>query len=332
MAHPPLAPASRIRGSLYGVAVCDALGAPVEFCARGTFPPITDGFQYNPNFDLAPGCWTDDTSMTLCLAQSLVDRAGAFDARDQVGKYVKWYEEGYMSSVGKCFDIGNATRNALAIWREYLKGAAAATGEGEGMEGAQKAVDARLKKKVQCGNGALMRVAPVGLVFYRDEVKAVEYAGLSSQVTHPYPTNAEACVVYTKLVAATFTDKSKADLASIVADWAFDDPDLKSRFEKYRDLRSWKEVKSDRISSSGYVVHSLEASLWGFFTTESFEEGALKVINLGDDADTVGAIYGGIAGAFYGVEAIPQKWLSELEAKDIVDAVVEGVVALVGPG
>ncbi|KAL8896235.1 MAG: hypothetical protein Q9207_007809, partial [Kuettlingeria erythrocarpa] len=192
-----------------------------------------------------------------------------------------------------------------------------------------KAVDAKLKKKVQCGNGALMRVAPVGLVFHADEAKAMEYARLSSQVTHPYPTNAEACMVYTKMIAATFTGSSKTDLASIVADWAFEDPDLKSRFEKYGDLRSWKEVESDRISSSGYVVHSLEASLWGFFTTDSFEEGALRVVNLGDDADTVGAIYGGIAGAFYGVEAIPLKWLSKLEAKDMVDAVVEGVVALV---
>ncbi|KAL8919238.1 MAG: hypothetical protein Q9208_006899 [Pyrenodesmia sp. 3 TL-2023] len=322
-----LAPASRIRGSFYGVAVCDALGAPVEFCQRGTFPPVT-GLRYNRNFDLAPGCWTDDTSMTLCLAQSLVDRKGGFDAQDQVKKYIKWYMDGYMSSIGKCFDIGNATRNALAIWREHLKGTA--PGE-EAMASGQKSVDASLKRKMQCGNGSLMRVSPVGLVFHQDEAKAVEYAALSSQVTHPYPTNAEACMVYTKMTAATFKHSSKADLASIVADWAFEDPDLRSRFEKYSDPGSWKEVESDRISSSGYVVHSLEASLWAFFTTDSFEEGALKVVNLGDDADTVGAIYGGIAGAYYGVEAIPKKWLTRLEAKDIVDAVVEGVVALVDP-
>ncbi|KAL8762623.1 MAG: hypothetical protein Q9184_001424 [Pyrenodesmia sp. 2 TL-2023] len=322
-----LAPASRIRGSLYGVAVCDALGAPVEFCQRGTFPPVTS-IRYNGHFDLAPGCWTDDTSMTLCLAQSLVESNGVFDTQDQVKKYIQWYEQGYMSSTGKCFDIGNATRNALAIWRKHLKGAA--RGE-EDMASGQKTVDGSLKKKMQCGNGSLMRVSPIGLMFHKDEAKAVEYAALSSQVTHPYPTNAEACMAYTKMVAATFKNCSKAGLASIIADWAFEDPDLKSRFEKYSDLRSWKEVESDRISSSGYVVHSLEASLWALFTTDSFEEGALKVVNLGDDADTVGAIYGGIAGAFYGVEAIPEKWLTLLEAKDVVDAVVEGVVALVAP-
>ncbi|KAK4690268.1 hypothetical protein P7C71_g6482, partial [Lecanoromycetidae sp. Uapishka_2] len=107
---------SRIRGSLYGVAVVDALGGPVEFRARGSFPPVTE-FRYNSHFDLAPGTWTDDTSMTLCLAQSIVERDGNFVVHDQVRKYVNWKEEGYMSATGKCFDIGNATREALVIWK-----------------------------------------------------------------------------------------------------------------------------------------------------------------------------------------------------------------------
>lgn len=320
----PLSAASRISGSLYSLAICDALGGPVEFCRRGTFPPVT-GMQYNSKFDLPPGCWTDDTSMTLCLAQSLIDNKGAFVSQDQVKKYIRWYEEGYMSSIGKCFDIGNATRNALSIWREHLKG----KGSAEDMERGQAAIDKALKKKVQCGNGSLMRVSPIGLVFHKDPAKAIEYADLSSRVTHPYPTNSEACKVYTKLIAATFDNPSKADQASIVTSWQFEDPDLKFRFGKYRDLYSWQVVNSQQISSSGYVVHSLEASLWAFFTTATFEEGALKAVNLGDDADTVGAIYGGIAGAFYGFEALPKSWLEGLKAKSTVDAVVEGMVALV---
>ncbi|MCJ1449955.1 hypothetical protein MMC28_000283, partial [Mycoblastus sanguinarius] len=108
---------SRIRGSLYGVAVVDALGGPVEFHRRGTFTPIAS-YRYNRNFGLAPGTWTDDTSMTLCLAQSIIDRDGKFCLHDQIRKYVKWWEEGYMSATGKCFDIGNATRQALEIWNE----------------------------------------------------------------------------------------------------------------------------------------------------------------------------------------------------------------------
>lgn len=324
----PMSTAYRVRGSLYGVAVCDALGAPVEFCRRGTFPSVT-AMRYNPNFDLPPGSWTDDTSMTLCLAQSLVDNDGDILLQDQVKKYIQWFKDGYMSSTGKCFDIGNATRNALSIWREeFAKGGSAA----EVLKRGQLAIDKALKHKIQCGNGSLMRVSPIGLVFNEDVAKAMEHAAASSQVTHPYPTNTEACKIYTKLIASTFRDIVKPDLALIVANWTFEDPDLKSRFAKYHAFEAWQEVSEKQISSSGYVVHSLEASLWAFFTTASFEEGALKAVNLGDDADTVGAIYGGIAGAFYGVEAIPQKWLNGLRAKSMVDDVIEGVVALAQPG
>lgn len=110
---------SRIRGSIYGVASVDALGGPVEFSPRGTFPPVTS-FRHNPNFNLAPGTWTDDTSMTLCLAQSLVDTHGVFVAQDQIKKYIAWYQDGYMSATGKCFDIGMATRTALTIWRGFF--------------------------------------------------------------------------------------------------------------------------------------------------------------------------------------------------------------------
>lgn len=112
--------ASRIRGSLYGVAVADALGGPVEFHRRGSFPPVI-GYRYNRNFDLAPGTWTDDTSMTLCLAQSLVERDGKFVIHDQIRKYVQWKEYGYMSATGRCFDIGNATKQALGIWQGSTK-------------------------------------------------------------------------------------------------------------------------------------------------------------------------------------------------------------------
>ncbi|KAL8813560.1 MAG: hypothetical protein Q9223_004888 [Gallowayella weberi] len=321
----PISTASRVRGSLYGVAVCDALGAPVEFCQRGSFRPVT-GFRENPNFDLQPGCWTDDTSMTLCLAQSLVDTKGQFTPQDQVKKYIKWKQAGYMSSIGECFDIGNATRNALSIWRVELLPKSGP--DPEAMEKGQLAIDKALKHKVQCGNGSLMRVSPIGLVYHRDHTKAMEYAAASSRLTHPYLTNSEACSIYTKLIASTFLDLSKSDLASIISDWSFTDPDLKTRFEKYGKRQRWKEVGQEQISSSGYVVHSLDASLWAFFTTNTFEEGALRVVNLGDDADTVGAIYGGIAGAFYGLEAIPPKWLKGLKAKSIVDDVVESLVIL----
>lgn len=111
---------SRIRGSLYGTAVVDALGGPVEFHRRGTFAPVTS-YRFNATFGLKPGTWTDDTSTMLCLAQSLVDTDGEFVIQDQIRKYVDWYQDGYLSATGKCFDIGNATMQSLAIWEEFTR-------------------------------------------------------------------------------------------------------------------------------------------------------------------------------------------------------------------
>ena len=177
-----------------------------------------------------------------------------------------------------------------------------------------------------------MRVSPIALVYHNVPSVALENAVLSSQVTHPYPTNSEACKIYTKLIGLALTTTTKEALANQLTSHGFEDPDLRSRFAKYSDLASFKQVSETDISSSGYVVHSLEASLWAFFTTDTFREGALKVVNLGDDADTVGAIYGGLAGAFYGIENVPDEWLNKLQRKDIVDEVSEGLVKLCRTG
>ncbi|KAL8843003.1 MAG: hypothetical protein Q9176_002306 [Flavoplaca citrina] len=144
-----------------------------------------------------------------------------------------------------------------------------------------------------------------------------------------YPTNAEASKIYTQLILSTFQNMAKPDLASIVTNWGFEDPDLKNRFAHYRTFEALQEVPEERISSSGYFVHRLEASLRAFFTTQSLEQGALKVVNLGDDADTVDAIYGGLTEAFYDVEAIPQEWLDGLQERKVLNNVVEDVLALV---
>lgn len=141
--------ASRIRGSLYGVAVADALGGPVEFHRRGTFPLVT-GFRPNDNFDLPSGTWTDDTSMMLCLAQSLVDTKGVFIAQDQVQKYIQWFNQGYMSSVGHCFDIGNATRIALRIWKDVFDSRLSVDcTDSNGHSRGQDLIDRTLKREVQ---------------------------------------------------------------------------------------------------------------------------------------------------------------------------------------
>ena len=175
-----------------------------------------------------------------------------------------------------------------------------------------------------------MRVVPIPLIYHRNPALALRNAHLSSQVTHPHPTNTEACQIYTTLVMLALSPTtSKADLAQAVTTYPFTSKPLRERFAKYTDLASFALVSEAEIQSSGYVVATLEAALWSFFTTSGFREGALKAVNLGDDADTVGAVYGGLAGAFYGVEDIPTEWMDGLMRRDLVDEVVEGMVKLV---
>lgn len=189
-----------------------------------------------------------------------------------------------------------------------------------------------------------MRCAPIPLVYHSNLTLAHRYAAEASLPTHPHPTCQQACQIYTHLIGQMFNDTtitSKEDLCKSLA--SFDNPKddgigsgghltpaLRDALGKYKALESFTQTKEEDIKSSGYVVHTLEAALWAFFTTRTFQEGALKVVNLGDDADTVGATYGVLAGAWYGIEAIPEEWLNGLQAKSMIDGVVEGVVKLVG--
>ena len=172
-----------------------------------------------------------------------------------------------------------------------------------------------------------MRTAPIGLFFSKDIDLASRVAVASSDVTHPYPTNSEACVFYTRLIVRAMQGASKPELLAELASFRF--KELKARFEKHQLPGSFAKLKEENVSSSGYVVNSLEASLWAFFTTQTFRDGAIKVVNLGDDADTVGAIYGGLAGAFYGLEAIPSDWLDALQKRDVVEGIANEL-AVVG--
>jgi ADP-ribosyl-[dinitrogen reductase] hydrolase len=319
-----------------GLAVTDSLGAPVEFRARHSFAPVTRLLP-NPNFGGLPaGCFTDDTSMALCLAASLVDcrGRGGDPVVDQVQRYVRWWQDGYMSSTGACFDIGVSTQGTLATWVRVVEEG----GGGWGAEGSRRReevggrglheVEERFGGERFCGNGSLMRVLPVGLVYWKQGVaRAVEMAVQSSRATHPHPRCGEACAVYTRAVVAVLQGKGKEGLVQEV-NAAVEDEVLRGRLARYRTLGDWVRMAEESILSTGYVVDSLEAALWAFFSTGSFEEGALRVVNLGDDADTVGAIYGGLAGAYYGVEAIPEEWVMGLRRREVVEEVINGLLKL----
>lgn len=288
----------RFEGSLLGLAVGDAMGTTLEFRQPGTFEPIYSIVGGGP-FRLKRGQWTDDTSMALCLADSLINCAG-FDAADQMKTYVRWYREGYMSSTGRCFDIGGTTSEAL---RRFEK-------TGDPYSGSTDSQSA--------GNGSLMRLAPVALFFANDPVKAIRYCAESSRTTHGANEAVDACRYLGGIIVGAVNGASKEDLLSpqytpVAGLW--NEASLTPAIWRVA-AGSFKIKNPPEIKGTGYVVQSLEAALWAFYTTDNFRDGLLKAVNLGDDADTTGAVFGQLAGAFYGVDGIPVEWGDLIQDKD----------------
>ena len=284
----------RFRGCLLGLAAGDALGTTNEFKKPGTFEPINDMIGRGP-FRLNAGEWTDDTSMALCLATSLIEKSG-FDPLDQMQRYVRWWREGYLSATGDCFDIGITVSDAL---RRFERTEDPYSGSTDPMS---------------AGNGSLMRLAPVPMYFAGDAGDAIDRSADSSRTTHGTREAVDACRYFAGLLVGALSGVDKETLLSphyCPVDGLWDRVPLSEKIAAIAD-GSFKRRKKSEIRASGYVVHTLEAVLWAFHHTENFREGALKVVNLGEDADTTGAIYGQIAGAYYGVEAIPSKWREQL--------------------
>lgn len=302
--HQPLSLTERARGALAGLAAGDAVGTTVEFKPRGTFPPVTDMTGGGP-FNLPKGAWTDDTSMALCLATSLVACSG-FQPEDQMERYVRWMQEGYLSSIGRCFDIGNATATAL---RAYLQ-------TDEPYSGSTDPYSA--------GNGSIMRLAPVPIFYYPHLDQVEKYSRASSRTTHAAPECVDACAVFGILLARALDGQDKA--AILEPDLApLSHAGLAPRIQAIV-AGSYRTKTAEEIRGSGYVVDSLEAALWAFWHTSTFRDAILSAVNLGDDADTTAAVTGQIAGAHYGYDAIPEDWR---EALVMHDKIVELADALV---
>ena len=284
----------RFRGCLLGLAAGDALGTTLEFKSPGTFEPIDDMVGGGP-FNLQPGQWTDDTSMALCLATSLIEQGG-FDARDQMERYVRWWREGYMSSTGRCFDIGGTVRSALTRFER----------DGEPHAGSTEPNSA--------GNGSLMRLAPVAMYFASDPAAAIRMAADSSRTTHGAQGAVDACRYFAGLLVGALEGVDKQTLLSpgyCPVEGLWEREALAEEIARIAD-GSFKDRNPPEIRGTGYVVQSLEAALWAFHHSNGFREGALLAANLGADADTTAAIYGQIAGAYYGVEGIPAEWRDQL--------------------
>ena len=295
-------PLMRYQGCLVGLAVGDAVGTTVEFKAPGSFPPVTDMVGGGP-FGLKPGEWTDDTSMALCLAKSLLKHQG-FDAKDQIDRYIRWWRDGYMSSNGTCFDIGNTVSQAL---RRYQK-------TGNPFAGSTDAGSA--------GNGSLMRLAPVPLFFASNPENAISMSAESSRTTHGALACLDACRYFGGLLVGAAQGVTKEELLgprySPIAGF-FDSRPLCPEIDAVAG-GSFKKKEPPQIKGTGYVVHSLEAALWAFHKTENFKDGCLLAVNLGNDADTTAAIYGQIAGAHYGIGGIPLGWRQRLADQEAINA------------
>ncbi|MEO8564223.1 MAG: ADP-ribosylglycohydrolase family protein [bacterium] len=298
----------RYVGAMLGLAAGDALGTTLEFRAPGTFAPIGAMLGGGP-FGLEPGQWTDDTSMALCLAESLVKCKG-FDAVDQMQRYLRWLDHGHWSSTGARFDVGNTVRSALESFRKTGVGFSGSTAENS------------------AGNGSLMRLAPVPLFFASDPELAIRMSGESSRTTHGTAAAVDACRYFAGLLLGALRGEPKATLleprySPVPGLW--DREPLHAAVAAVAD-GSFRIKSPPTIRGTGYVIDALEAALWAFHTTDDFRSGALAAVNLGNDADTTGAIYGQLAGTFYGYEAIPAEWRNVLSMPKQLIAMAEALL------
>lgn len=300
----------RRRGALVGLAVGDALGAAVEFKSLGSFAPVS-GYRSGGPHGLKAGEWTDDTSMALALADSMA--SVGWDLNDQANRYVEWWESGKYSVNGRCFDIGITTRNSLSnflVTRNALS-------SGDTSERAS-------------GNGSIMRLAPVSIRYanlYPHELGELSrLAEESSLPTHASEQCRSACRYLAVVLAALIRGEGREVVLSL--DWA---PlrllnDIKPLHPLIQEVAggSFRRKQPPAIQGSGWVVKSLEAALWAFHDAVDFEKAVLRAVNLGDDADTTGAVCGQLAGAYWGESEIPKSLRSGLARMDMLETALGG--------
>jgi len=301
---------SVIKSAVFGHAIGDALGVPVEFVPRERLlrSPVTDMLAYGSH-NVPAGTWSDDTSMTLCTLESLT-HAGKVDLDDMMNRFAMWGNSGYMTPSGKMFGIGRSTLHAIATYSRN-----------------HSVDDCGGRSERDNGNGSLMRILPV--ILYQhfragrtacgdteiEEIRSV------SALTHAHPRSVMACGIYAFVVSEALEKSSmvSVEIGIEKAEGYYAEHPEYPAFSRLfsGDLRT---AEAAEIKSSGYVVDTLEAAIWCVLTTDSYRDCVLKAVNLGDDTDTIAAIAGGLAGLLYGFDAIPEAWVSQLALRQKLDA------------
>jgi ADP-ribosyl-[dinitrogen reductase] hydrolase len=302
---------SRIRGAISGALVGDALGVPVEFAARAArdADPV-GGMRAWGTHRQPAGTWSDDGALLLCTTEGLIE---GFSPERLGALYVRWMRDGHWSARGEVFDIGGTTLSALSRL---------AAGVPLGQAGD--------KGEEQNGNGSLMRILPVAVHAGRAGADFIcEHAMLASSITHAHRRSQIACAFYCLMVEAVLrgTSVTEAYRAAV----AYFEPRLQSLPRERAAFARLLEgniahTARDEISASGYVVHTLEASIWCVLCHDDFERAVLAAVNLGDDTDTTACVTGGLAGAIYGLESIPAPWLEALPRRSDVEGLLDRFV------
>lgn len=300
-----------IKSALIGVAVGDALGVPVEFESREDISsdPVTQMTGYG-TYDLPPGTWSDDSSLTFCLAEALTKE---YDIRSIGQNFVKWYREGFWTAQGEVFDVGNTTRKAI-----------------DRIERGMEAETSGSSDEASNGNGSLMRIIP--LMFYmlrRPLNERFEITRQVSSITHGHIRSVMACFYYLEFARQIYEGKDKfeiyRDMQAVISghlSGLLIDPAEVVVFDRLLKDDIYR-LPEEKIHSSGYVIHTLEAAVWCLLTTGSYSEAVLKAVNLGLDTDTTAAVTGGLAGLLYGYDGIPEEWTAQLARRDDIEDLAE---------
>jgi ADP-ribosylglycohydrolase len=304
------------KGLLFGIAIGDAMGVPVEFMSRKHLQtnPVTCMRAYGTHHQPA-GTWSDDTAMSMLLVEQIIE---GYDVHKLANRFCHWYQYNQWTPHDEIFDMGVATRNAM----DKLAKGVSATQSGECDDYSN-------------GNGSLMRILPLAIYLQNKPIdERFRIVKEVSSITHSHIRSIIGCFFAVEFIISLLKEKDKCDAyaetQNIVRDYLHLINIKTSEIELYNRILfdDISRIPQEDIYSSGYILHTLEASLWAFLTTENFKDAVLKAVNLGDDADTIGSVTGGLAGLFYGFEQIPEEWVNTLVKKEKIEELYDRLSAV----